>query len=353
MHRTPNRARLAILLLLGACSWEGYIPGGPPKIPTEPLPTTPLALDAPTLGALDCPAGRCQIRYRVEIRGSGRLRVDVTPHVRDDNLGMKISLQDPVGRVLDQRRAGQDELVLESPVEPGPYDVLVQAIGGAVPFDVVARFTSSPGGQPVSGAPSRPRLADATPTPRPAEGSKADHGSAYDPTIDLGRFRTYDFDVNPEEMLREAPPGANVGNPFLDAQLQRAITAVLLERGLQQVDRARAELIVHSVAGANRSTWYSLYFGMNVDPYAYYFNAWRTMAGGVVTHTFTDGTIVIDFLDPDSNELLWHGWKTDPVPPRADQRQLIQQIVTDILAPFPPPPPATLPDGAPLREPGS
>jgi hypothetical protein len=159
--------------------------------------------------------------------------------------------------------------------------------------------------------------------------------SAYDPGVDFSRYQRFAFSESPEQRLK-GEPGSSVGNPFLEAEIQRAIRSELLDRGFLPAPENEADFLVSTHVGARSNTWYSLGSVRYSDDYDNWFNQWSIQGAVIRTHTYRDGTLVIDFVDVQKKALSWHGWTTQPLPPAADAKALIRKAVAEVLDRFPP-----------------
>lgn len=91
--------------------------------------------------SLDCPQGECMIRFRIHVPSDGVLKVEVNPVHVSDTVALRVVLKDLIQRVLGIARLGdENHLEIESPVEAGPHQVLIQSIGGEIPFEVIVTF---------------------------------------------------------------------------------------------------------------------------------------------------------------------------------------------------------------------
>ena len=89
--------------------------------------------------------------------------------------------------------------------------------------------------------------------------------------------------------------------------------------------------------GAHSTTWYSINSAVQNESYYFYFDAWRSMGLHVSAHTYVDGTLMIDFIDPASGHLVWHGWTTEPVPTsEQDTGKIIKAAVRAVLSQYDP-----------------
>ena len=332
-HR-PARGLTAILLLgllaLG-CRWYAWEPREKePPLPPE-IPATDLAPGQTLTRELNCPAGHCMARFRIEVTRNGRLEVRVQPLSVSPDLLLGVILEDPIGRVLDQQDLAGRELPLRvtSSVELGPYIALVRALGGAVSYRVSASFRPGPAATATkSAAPAPPK---ATRVAEAGSGSRT--GSVYDPKIDFQRFRHYAFATEPKAVLDAAL--AEGENPFTLQTEQRAARTALGKRGFTEVPATEADFLVSIQTGKHSTTWYSVRGTTHHATYDRYFDTWG--AGGTsVAHSYSDNTVALDFIDPKSGELIWHGWTTEASSPTADRGAELRSAIGKVVDKFPP-----------------
>lgn len=64
----------------------------------------------------------------------------------------------------------------------------------------------------------------------------------------------------------------------------------------------------------------------------------RNWHGGrdITVTNYQEGTMIIDFVRADANELFWRGWGTRSVTSSAREQQAIQEVVDRILSQYPP-----------------
>ena len=156
----------------------------------------------------------------------------------------------------------------------------------------------------------------------------------WDPGKAFDGFEQYSW-VEPPE-LEGASPFAD--NTLLRKRIRFAIEAELLERGFnaaeEQVDADF--LVTYSVILEER---------LKVDGYYAGGGAYRSRYGGFGTihsttsiRNYQESTLIIDFLDPTNDDLVWRGWGTGIVRTRDRNRRRdrLEKGVSAILAAFPP-----------------
>ena len=369
---------LGLMLFGVGCVFGGYVPKGPPPAPLaeSEVHMADLPIGKTVSGELDCPAGHCRVRYRIVAPASGDLTVRVDgpggSTGADGWVGPRIGrvVLEGVGQqtlAMRSRTEGPPPFALESPVQPGLHYVLVQALGGAVDYQVSASFKAldvavhekglEVGGDAASKpAPGQAGGSEGIPPPqwgrgpgtvatvdrtvvqlpRHAPGDLSD-GADYiqNPTVEVVNMRRYAFAQDPQKLL-ESKPGTNVGNPFLLAQIQRDVRYVFANQGRELVPVDQAEFLVAIGVGVKSSSYWSLnVFGASALDYDFnygpYFNSWGTPGPTMVPITYEDGTVLIDLLTPKDGKLIWHGWAVKPVPISGNEDKPIRESVDKIL----------------------
>jgi hypothetical protein len=140
---------LAVAWLLGASgclAWDPWVPDQELPAPESVEGSRAVALrpgEPPRAGSLDCKGGRCEQWFRVDVDGSGELRVEAGVEGLAERAVARLFLQDGTGRGLARALSSEGlPLRVAAPVEPGPYAVLLQVGGGPVVWSVGAAFES-------------------------------------------------------------------------------------------------------------------------------------------------------------------------------------------------------------------
>jgi hypothetical protein len=161
--------------------------------------------------------------------------------------------------------------------------------------------------------------------------------SDYDPAVDFSVFQTYAWLAPPPP----ADPAAMVVNTdLLTQRVRRAVDANLGARGMRLVPEGEASLLVtHHVNIEQR-------LEVNTVHYGYGYGAWYDHGGyygGIYADTYVDqyevGTLVIDFIDPGTRQLVWRGTaqsrlRDSSTPEQREQR--VREAVDRILEKYPP-----------------
>jgi hypothetical protein len=146
----------------------------------------------------------------------------------------------------------------------------------------------------------------------------------YDPDADFGQYRSFAW--LPEPLVQ---PGGDPlrHNPLLGKKIRQAVNDNLVGRGLSKdLDEPDLLIAYHNRVRDKR----------DVDVYSYGY--WGTRA--VDVDQYQESTLVIDFVDRRTNQLVWRGWSVAALDaytdfPRRLHRQL-NEAVNQILKRYPP-----------------
>jgi hypothetical protein len=153
--------------------------------------------------------------------------------------------------------------------------------------------------------------------------------SDYDPTIDFKSYKTYrwvDFEnMNDDDLAK---------NPLLRERIISAVDYELLKKNfvLKESDNVDLLLIVHGLRQEKLDVneWG---VGYRYDPW------WDPEDGAVDVSHYKQGTLVIDVVDAQSDELIWRGLGTcilkDHCDPE-DMQKAAKKYVAKVLSDFPP-----------------
>ncbi|MCJ8166073.1 DUF4136 domain-containing protein [Pontibacter sp. E15-1] len=161
----------------------------------------------------------------------------------------------------------------------------------------------------------------------------------YDPEINYRTFRTFGW------YKAEVPtPMAGGAGPqyssLVDDRVKGAVASELVKKGLNPMVEGTPDLLVAydiAVDSAQRS-------GMNGNVptgYGYWYGyRYRYSHTGVPNYKeiqkYSIGTLIIDLIDPDTNQLIWRGWVSSDINPAALDDTYIPVVVANIMSRFPP-----------------
>lgn len=164
--------------------------------------------------------------------------------------------------------------------------------------------------------------------------SSVDVKTDYDPDVDFSKYKTYGW-VGDGGVIE----GSTLAQyPLVAKRVRDSVDRILQERGFNVVkDVETADLAVVLQAGTQEKmqvTNYGGYYG-----YYWYDPWWGPYGGHTDVSYYTEGTLVIDFVDVESKELAWRGLGTKIVHSYSspeDAQKAIDTVVDRILQTFPP-----------------
>lgn len=148
----------------------------------------------------------------------------------------------------------------------------------------------------------------------------------YDTGVDFAAYRTFDW--APEQPV-------TIPDPRREQRVQDQFVAALEAKGFRRVARNPDFLLV-MYAGADGRLEVSAY-GYGYGPRGAF---WGPTAGYIDSYAYREGTLVLDVVDAEKDELVWRGTArgvldadTNP----QDLQKLVNEAIDKMLENFPPP----------------
>ena len=126
----------------------------------------------------------------------------------------------------------------------------------------------------------------------------------------------------------------NVRNPLNLKRIRNAIETELAVKGIEQVDQGGADIhvVFHGLLEEkiDIDNWG---YGMGYGRGAYYGRAYY--GSSLEVDQYTEGTLFIDFIDANRNELVWRGWIKRRVTDNIKE-SVINKAVSQVFKKYPP-----------------
>jgi hypothetical protein len=160
-------------------------------------------------------------------------------------------------------------------------------------------------------------------------------GYDYNPNANFSALHTYQWvaDGKSRPGSRKFPK-----NAILDSRVHTAVNAHLQEKGFVEITGGSPDFLVNYIVTLDQKT--SIQVIQEDYGYSHY-----TWGGGVPhstqihTYDYDEGTLILDFVDAGTRELLWRGTAKDQVnlsaAPEKKQKK-VNEAVRRILDRFPP-----------------
>ena len=174
--------------------------------------------------------------------------------------------------------------------------------------------------------------------------------SDYDREINFARLETFDWKSESEY----SPSNGLAKNSLFEKRLRKAVEAELVAKNLSKQANSPDFLISYSVAVEDKVDVRSDRFGYGYGyghgyGHGYYGFGYRSRYhgfgygsgyygnGGLDAYQYKEATLILDFMDPASNELLWRGVYIDEIDDSGIiTEEKIHEAVKHILEKFPP-----------------
>ena len=155
----------------------------------------------------------------------------------------------------------------------------------------------------------------------------------YDPEVNFATLKTFDW------MKQPAKSGGGVKaaltrNTFLDKRIKNAVNTQLVAKGLRQDSNNPDFLIAYHVGVEDK---------IDVQDWGYAYSRrgryWGVARRNVAVHQYKQGTLILDFVDVKTKELIWRAAgsgvaKENPTPEQ--QQKSLNEAVAKFLENFPP-----------------
>jgi hypothetical protein len=164
--------------------------------------------------------------------------------------------------------------------------------------------------------------------------------------VNFAKYRTFDFADT--EVKTQGDQNPLLNSPIAQDRIKQAIASELAKRGLRQVESNPDFLVTtHTYVERAERTVYDSYPGANYAyPYAVgyrgrflpiNYGAWYSPAYYQTPRTeqYREGTLVLDFIDARTNNLVWRGSMADPVDDPARLGSEFSKSAKEILDKFP------------------
>jgi hypothetical protein len=154
----------------------------------------------------------------------------------------------------------------------------------------------------------------------------------YDQEQDFSMFKSFDFYPIPKEI------GAD-SNPMVVNRIKEAVIRELEPKGFSQAD-TDPDLFI-AIHTESKDKFNITHWGYHYAPYDYYWRGYGYWyGGGIDVHPYEEGTLILDFVRADEEEMIWRGEASRALPSRSTPEEvdrLVNQAVARILENFPPP----------------
>ena len=151
--------------------------------------------------------------------------------------------------------------------------------------------------------------------------------SESDPTADFTKYKTFNFPLNIDDFARNVIKA----NPFLHKEMLNILNETMTARGYVKTDK-KPDLFVVYHATTDQKTSVTTYRG---GYHSWGYHGWGMGYTDVRVDQYTEGTLIVDLVDANEEELVWRGWATGTLKAKPEYDRL-REVVKSMLAEFPP-----------------
>lgn len=147
----------------------------------------------------------------------------------------------------------------------------------------------------------------------------------YDSETDFSQYRTFKW----VKQDPNAPSASRAEHDLFEKRVKSAVDAELIEKGFRRAGGAEPDFLAAWHIGAENK--------VNVERYGYrYSPRGRWYGTNVQAHYYREGTLIIDFVDPDEKVLVWRSTAVGSMKYFTKGEREIQSSVAKMLEEFPP-----------------
>jgi hypothetical protein len=147
----------------------------------------------------------------------------------------------------------------------------------------------------------------------------------YDRNIDFTVYKTYRWLPQKDRPRKRGI----INDPFVQKRIRDAVEEKLASKGMMEAGLGKADLLIAFHMGARNK--------VDVTHYGYRYGRWGLFRGHAVdVHRYKEGTLIVDFIDARTKELVWRGWATSVLHGRENIGDDIDASVSELFERYPP-----------------
>ncbi len=153
----------------------------------------------------------------------------------------------------------------------------------------------------------------------------------HDPDANFDAMKTFEWGSQSKDALSANAQTNMFQNSLVEKRFMNAVVEQLKTKGITE-DTTKPDFIIMYYSGTQNK--------VNVTNYGYGYGRWGGYgAGGTDVHQYTEGTVILDFYDAKTKQLVWRGTASGalaskPTPDEATEK--LNGVVAKMLADYPP-----------------
>jgi hypothetical protein len=144
----------------------------------------------------------------------------------------------------------------------------------------------------------------------------------YDHEVDFGKYKTFKWMPHSEKGGR----GTVHENSLLDKRIKQAVERELTAKGYELIEAGRPDVLLAYHVGVRE----------RVDVSETRYGYWRGRHGRAYVDRYKEGTLIVDFVDPEIKQLVWRGAATGVISSMEEKEERINKSVAKIFEKYPP-----------------
>ncbi|MDJ0951577.1 MAG: DUF4136 domain-containing protein [Alphaproteobacteria bacterium] len=167
---------------------------------------------------------------------------------------------------------------------------------------------------------------------------RASADATYDPGVDFSKYKTFAW-VTDAPMLKSGSAKFRIPTEDVLKTIRATIESQLAAKGFQKADPA--DFTVAFMVGVRDMAliqhWATT--GPTLPGHgSYRWYGSHPIQSRSATHEYKEGELSVDIFDAKTNRAVWHNWAATKVyaQERITPQEVVNEVVTEILDPFPP-----------------
>jgi hypothetical protein len=136
--------------------------------------------------------------------------------------------------------------------------------------------------------------------------------------FDLRRYHTYAW--APADTFSTGDPRLD-NNTFFIERVQRAVDGQLRRKGFEKTAEGQPDFLIHYHARVEQ----------RLEPSEFHPGQSGCQTGDCGPSVYDAGTLLIDFIDPRSNQLMWRGWAERALDGVIDNQAWLDETIDDAV----------------------
>ena len=144
--------------------------------------------------------------------------------------------------------------------------------------------------------------------------------SDYDEEVDFSQYTTFGW--------IEKSGDDDTSQSLLDKRINTAIETAFIEKGYKKTTNGVPDFLVDFVTSVNEK--------IDLPPRRLGTGEGMGRGRNQAIQTYTEGTLIVDIIDPELEQVIWRGWAISVVDEYDESEETVRSFVESLLKQFPP-----------------